>query len=126
NPKLDKASPGYLLAELELGKLYWGKLQQIDKAADAFASVVDALDEKAANRLSPADQKRILGGDETAAAAAYLDFGLAFLAAKRYDLAIKAFRRGLVYDEDDPQLPLLLAQALLATGKDEEALRRVE
>ena len=39
-----------------------------DKAADAFAKVVEALDEKAANRLSPADQKRILGGDETAAA----------------------------------------------------------
>ena len=54
---------------------------------------------------SPADQRRILGGDE---AAAYQEFGLVFLQAKRYDLAIKAFERGLDYDPDDPQLPLLL------------------
>ena len=123
NPRLRKNSPGYLLAELELGKLYWDKLQQADRAADAFAKVVEALDEKAANRLTPADQKRILGGDESAAASSYLDFGVVFLAAKRYDLAVKAFLRGLVYDEDDPQLPLLLAQTLLKSGKGEEALR---
>ena len=103
NPRLDKNSPGYLLAELELGKLYWDKLRQVDQAADAFAKVVEALDEKAANRLSPADQKRILGGDERRGVV-YLEFGVVFLAAKRYDLAIKAFQRGLVYDEDDPQL----------------------
>ena len=107
NPKLDKDSAGYLLAEHELGKLYWDKLHQTEKAADAFSRVVEALDEKAANRLTQADQKRILGGDETSAAAAYLDFGLVFVAAKRYDLAVKAFLRGLVYDEDDSQLPLL-------------------
>ena len=126
NARLQKNSPGYLLAELELGKLYWDKLRQVDRAADAFTKVVEALDEKTANRLSPADQKRILGGDETAAASSYLEFGVVFLAAKRYDLAVKAFLRGLVYDEDDPQIPLLLAQTLLKTGKGEEALRRTE
>jgi len=124
NPKLDKDSPGALLARLELGKLYWNKLQQVDRAADEFAKVVEALDEKAANQLTPADQKRILGGED-AAAATYLDFGVVFLAAKKYDLAIKAFRRGLVYDEDDPQLPLRLAETLLETGKAEEALELV-
>src|SRR4030095_397466 len=103
NPKLGKEAPGRLLAEFELGKLYAGRLQQIDKAADAFALVVEALDNKAANRLSPADERRILGTDE---AGAYLDFGLIFLAAKRYDQAIKAFERGLVYDPDHPQLSL--------------------
>ena len=126
NSRLEKNSPGYLLAQLELGKLYWDKLRQVDRAADAFTKVLEALDEKTANRLSPADQKRILGGDETAAASSYLEFGVVFLAAKRYDLAIKAFLRGLVYDEDDPQIPLLLAQTLLKTGKGEEALRRTE
>jgi tetratricopeptide (TPR) repeat protein len=126
NPRLGKSSPGYLLAELELGKLYWDKLRQVDRAADAFAKVFEALDEKTANRLTPAEQKRILGGDESAAASSYLEFGVVFLAAKRYDLAVKAFLRGLVYDEDDPQIPLLLAQTLLKTGKGEEALRRTE
>ena len=42
NPRLDKNAAGRLVAEFELGKLYAGKLQQIDKAADAFARVVDA------------------------------------------------------------------------------------
>jgi tetratricopeptide (TPR) repeat protein len=114
------------VAQLELGKIYWDKLHQVDKAADAFAKLIEALDDKSANRLTPADQKHILGGDETSAAASYLDFGMVFLAAKRYDLAIKAFQRGLVYDEDDPQLPLKLAEALLQSGKGSEALTRVE
>ncbi len=126
NPKLVRNSPGYIMAELELGKLYWSRLQQTDKAAEAFSHVVEALDEKAANRLSPAEQKRILGGDETAAAASYLDFGVVFLAAKKYDLAIRAFQRGLVYNEDDTQLPMLLAETLLKVGRGDEALKLVE
>lgn len=125
NPRLDKDSPGSLLARLELGRLYAGKLQKMDRAADEFAKVVEALDDKAANRLTPADQKRLLGGEE-AAASTYLEFGVVFLATDRHDLAIKAFRRGLVYDEDDPQLPLLLAQTLLKSGKGEEALALVD
>ena len=35
-------------------------------------------------------------------------------------LAIKAFRRGLVYDPDHPQLTLLLAQTLLKAEKGEQ------
>ncbi|MBV8317532.1 MAG: tetratricopeptide repeat protein [Planctomycetaceae bacterium] len=123
NPKLEPHSSGRILAEYELGKLYANKLQQPELAADMFAKVVAALDEKAANRLSPHDQARILGSDE---AATYLEFGQVFLNAKRYDLAIQAFERGLVYNEDDPQLPLLLAETLLKTGKGEEALAIVE
>ena len=85
--------------------------------------MVEALDNKAANRLSPADQRRILGTDE---AGAYLDFGLVFLQAKRYDQAIKAFERGLVYDPDHPQLSLQLAETLEKAGKGDEALAVVE
>ena len=80
--------------------------------------MVESLDHKEANRLSPADIRRILGVDE---AAAYQDFGLLFLQAKRYDLAAKSFERGLDYEPDDPQLPLLLAQTLLKLDKGEEA-----
>ena len=112
NPRLDAHAPGRLLAEFELGKLYSGRLHQTDKAADAFAKVLEALDDKSANRLSPADQFRVLGDDP---AMAYLNFGLVFLAAKRYELAVKALERGLVYDEDNSQISLApgrdLAQA---------------
>jgi tetratricopeptide (TPR) repeat protein len=123
NPRLGKNSSGRLLALYELGKLYSSRLQEIDKAAAALAEVVDALDEKAANRLSPRDQKLILGEEP---ASTYLDIGVIFRTAKRNDLAIKAFQRGLVYDEEHPQLPLLLAQSLLDTGRADEALQIVE
>ena len=63
------------------------------------------------------------GTDE---AGAYLDFGLVFLQAKRYDQAIKAFERGLVYDPDHPQLSLQLAETLEKAGKGDEALAVVE
>ena len=78
NPKLDAHAPGRLLAEFELGKLYSGRLRQIDKAADAYAKVLAALDDKSANRLSPVDQARILGDEPSTA---YQEFGVVFIAA---------------------------------------------
>ena len=123
NPKLPANASGRLIAEYELGKLYAGKLQKPEKAADSFEKVLKALDDRSANRLSAADQRRILGGDE---AAVYQEFGLVFLQAKRYDLAVKAFERGLDYDADDPQLPLLLAQTLQKTGRNDRSLVLVE
>lgn len=123
NPKLDKTSPGYLLIERDLGILYADKLNQLSKAADAFEVVLKALDEKAANQLSLADQRRILGFDESAT---YARFGEVFFDAGKYELAVTAFRRGLVYDPDHPVLPRYLAQALLRLGRAEEALGSLE
>jgi len=123
NPKLDKHAAGRLLADYDLGQLYAGRLQQPEKAADAFARVLEALDEKDANRLSPKDQKRILGDDP---AETYLEFGRVFLQTKRNGLAITAFERGLVYDPDHPELPLRLAETYLNLGKGEEALNLVD
>jgi len=123
NPRLDRNSPGRLVARFELGRLYAGRLERLDKAAESFAEVVEALDNKDANRLSVSDQRRILGNDE---AGAYLVFGQVFLAAKKADLAIRAFSRGLVYDPDHPLLPLLLAQAQLDAGRGDDALAAVE
>lgn len=123
NPRLDRHSAGYLLIERYLGELYAGRLSQPEKAADAFARVVEGLDEKAANKLTPADQRRILGADE---ASAYARFGEVFLATKRYDLAIRAFRRGLAYDPGHEELPRLLARALLKAGQPEPALATLE
>ncbi|WP_422930487.1 tetratricopeptide repeat protein [Singulisphaera sp. PoT] len=123
NPRLEPHSSGRLLALYELGRLYWDRLNRSDKAAEAFAQVLDALDEKSANRLSPLDQARILGDDP---AETYLDFGKAFAKTKRYDLAIKAFQRGLVYNEEHAQLPLSLAETYMQVGKNEEALSLVD
>jgi tetratricopeptide (TPR) repeat protein len=123
NPKLELHSAGRLLAQYELGKLYAGRLSQIDKAAKVYAEVMAGLDDKAANRLSPLDQARILGNEP---AQTYLNLGMVFLAAKREDLAVKAFERGLVYDEENPQIPLLLAETLLKQNKGQQALGLVE
>ena len=124
NPKLDAHAPGRLVALNELGKLYSVRIKnQIENAAKAFAEVMAGLDDKAANKLSPLDLARILGNDP---AAAYLNFGMVFLAAKKDDLAVRAFERGLVYDEENPQIPLLLAETLLKQNKGQQALALVE
>ena len=120
NPRLEAHAPGRLVAEDELGKLY-SRHNQVDKAAAAFAHVIEGLDDRTANRLSPVDQTRILGSEP---ANAYLAFGMVFLAAKRNDLAIKAFGRGLIYDEENPQIPLLLAETLLKEKKGQQARPR--
>ncbi len=123
NPKLDAHGPGRLMAQFELGSLYAGPLHDVGKAADAFAKVIDALDDKSANRLTGRDQLRVLGNDP---ATSYLKFGLIFLAAKRLEPAVKAFERGLVYDEDNPQISLLMADTLLKLNQGERALGLVE
>lgn len=123
NPALQKSSAGYLLINRNLGELYATKLNRIDKAADAFERVLNALDDKAANALSLADQRRLLGFDE---AAAYAGFGEVFQAAGRHELAITAFRRGLIYDPENPLLPRLLAESYLESGKPDAALTTLE
>jgi tetratricopeptide (TPR) repeat protein len=123
NPKLPAHSPGRLVAEFELGRLYSTRLKHSDKAAEAFARVIEDLDDKSANRLSPGETARILGHDP---ATAYLNFGMIFLEAKRDDLVVKALERGLVYDEDNPQIMLLLAEALQRLHKPERALELVD
>ena len=123
DPKLDRTSAAYLLAARELGDLYLGPLQQPAKAADAFAKVVEALDDKAVNRLAPAELRRLLPGGE---ATAYARFGAAFHDAKRYDLAIRSFKRGLVYEPEHPLLVRLLAQTELDAGRPRQALETLE
>ncbi len=123
NPKLDAHAPGRLLAEFELGKLYSVRLRQIDKAADAYAKVLAALDDKSANRLAPVDLARVLGEDPSMA---YHEFGAIFIAARRYELAVKALERGLVYDEDNSAISLTLADTLLKLNRGDQALALVE
>jgi tetratricopeptide (TPR) repeat protein len=123
NPKLPAHAPGRVVAEYELGRLYYTRLKNLEKAANAFAKVMEDLDDKSANRLSPDEQSRIWGNDP---ASAYLNFGMVFLAAKRDDLVVKALERALVYDEDNPQVALMLAEALLRLHKPDRALEFVD
>ncbi|MDR3639237.1 MAG: tetratricopeptide repeat protein, partial [Isosphaeraceae bacterium] len=47
-------------------------------------------------------------------------------AAKRHDLALKAFQHGLVYAPDHPQLRVKLAQTLLDLNRPQQALEVIE
>ncbi len=126
NPKLDAHSPGRLLAEFELGQLYADRLKQPGKAADAYAKVMDALDDKSANRFSRLDLTRILGNDSSDSSRAYLNFALTFITARRDEMAVRALERALVYDEDNPKIALFLAETLLRLRKADQALGFVE
>ena len=122
NPKLGAHSPGRLLAEFELGKLYYTRMRQFGKAADAYAKVMEALDDRKAT-LSPADLARVLGNEPSMA---YLNFGLVFITARRDELAAKALERAMVYDADNPQIPMVLAETLLRLRKPDQALTLVD
>jgi tetratricopeptide (TPR) repeat protein len=123
NPKLPAKGPGRLIAQNELGRLYALRSDRGNEAADCFAKVIDMLDDKSAAQLSPQEMNRILGNDPSNA---YLTFGMVFLSAKRPELAARAFERGLVYNEENTQIPLLLAETLLSLGKGERALTLVD
>ncbi len=120
---LDKGSATALLAQKSLGDLYATRRPaQIDKSADAYARVLEGLDARAASKFSPADQKRILGEE----AQSYERFGDVFFVARRYDLAVRAYRRGLAYEPDNADLPRKLAQALIRGNQAGEALALLE
>lgn len=123
NPKLAEHAAGRVVAWFELGRLYSGQLNDPAKAADSFAKVLAELDDKESNKLSPADVQRLLGPEP---ASRYLEFGLVFLAAGRDDLALKALERGLVYDENNPQIPLILSESYLKGNQGDKALALVE
>ena len=56
----------------------------------------------------------------------YAKFGAVFLKDRRFGLAVKAFRRGLVYKPDHATLPRLLAEALADDGDPKAALAVLE
>ncbi len=85
--------------------------------------MIDALDDKSANRLSQSDLARVLGNDPSTT---YFNFGTAFVAAKRDEFAVKAFEHALVYDDDNPQITLVLADTLLRLHKADQAMLMVE
>lgn len=123
NPKLGKLSATYFVIQRDLGELYARHLNQPDKAADAFAIVVDGLEDKATAKFTAGDQKLILGDEPEVS---YELFGDAFFQARRFDMAVKSYRRGLAYEPEDTELPVRLAEALLRNGQKAEALTTLE
>jgi tetratricopeptide (TPR) repeat protein len=122
NPRLSKFSVPRLVVLHELGRLYIDT-QRLDQAVAPLEELVQALDSKAATRLTPSQVQDVFGEDE---ADAYRRFGEAFFNAGRFELAIIALRRSLAYDPDSQQTPLYLAQALLRANRAEEALELLQ
>ncbi|WP_152052296.1 tetratricopeptide repeat protein [Tautonia marina] len=122
NPELPDFCQARLVVLHELGRLY-ADAQRFDQAVEPFAQLVQLLDAREATRLTPAQVQDVFGEVE---ADAYRRFGETFFNAGRFDLAIVALRRSLVYDPDSQQTPLYLAQALLRANRPEEALSLLE
>lgn len=122
NPALPSGSVAQLVVLHDLGGLYVD-LGQEDEAVEPLGRLLDALDAKTAARFTTGEQDLILGPD---AGEAYRRFGEVFFNTRNYDRSIVAFRRSMAYDPDDPQTPLLLAQALLRSSKGDEALELLE
>lgn len=120
--ELKKGSVTELVVLRDLAQIYLGK-NQFDQAVEPLSRLVQALDAKEATRFTSGELELILGNDP---AGTYRRFGEAFYNARRFDEAVKAFRRSMAYDPDDLQTPLLLAQSLLRSGKSEEALATLE
>ena len=118
DPDLAEFSRARLVTLLELGRLFADR-EDYDAAVEPFEQLIRALDSKAATQLTPAVLREVLGEGE---ADAYRRIGEALYNAGRYDLAITALRRSLIYDPDSPQTPLYLAQALLREDRADEAL----
>jgi tetratricopeptide (TPR) repeat protein len=123
NPALDRRGAARLVALRELADIYSEALPQPEKAVDLLSELVEALDDRAVANLTPFELRLILRGDE---AESYTAFGQTLLKAGKPLLAIRAFERGLLYAEDHPQLPRLLAEAQLRAGQTQESLQTIE
>ena len=123
NPSLVPNSTSALLSQRALGDLYFEILDKPEKAADAYAAVVNGMDDKQAAKLTQSDREKILRGGP---GDSYSRFGDSQLRTKRFEMAIKALRRGLAYDPDHALIPQILAKTLLEMDKPEEALSALE
>lgn len=120
NPRLDANAPARLIALRMFGDFMLELRNNPEEAAAAYEHIVSALEERAAARMKGVERERILRGGE---AESYLRFGQVLLRSKRYEKAVLALRRGLLYDASQPQLLTSLAEALLEMGQVDEADR---
>ncbi|HWE38974.1 MAG TPA: tetratricopeptide repeat protein, partial [Isosphaeraceae bacterium] len=133
-PRLTADAPARLLALKALGDCYIDQLARdalpvaaqgklLDAAGDAESKLLEALEGGAFDKLDDADRQRILGEEP---AGGFKQIGRVLLLARRPGAAIRALRQGRELDAVDPDLPELLADALLKDNKPAEALEVIE
>ena len=123
NPKLNAKSQAAIYAHFARGLLFAGRLQQPQKAAEEIQKVMDLLDDKEVNAGNATESNRILGNDP---GTMYMNFGRIFVATQKWDLAARAFERGLSYNPDDNLMPVLLVTSLMEAKKPALALTQLE
>jgi tetratricopeptide (TPR) repeat protein len=133
-PRLAKDAPARLLALKALGDCYVDQLARpdlpdaaqgklLDAAGDAEAKLFEALEGGAFDTLDDVNRQRILGEEP---AGGFKQIGRILLLARRQGAAIRALRQGRELDPVDPDLPELLADALLKDNKPAEALEVID
>jgi len=110
-----------ILLRLEMGRLYH-LTDQFDRAADCFATVVEALDQPRRFALDEQAARLILGQAEET----YALFGEVFLAADRLDQARDAFERAHRATPDQARLDVQLARIHLRRDEPEKAIALLE
>ena len=122
SPELDKDSQEYVLLMMQLGLLY-RSTNEIEKAADAYQIIFEAVQNPDRYRLSNQAVTLI----ESNAELSYERIGTVFLAAKRFDSAMQAFELA----QKNPRLKteeigFFKAQILEAQEKHAEALAELQ
>ena len=110
-----------ILLRLEMGRLYH-LTDQFDRAADCFATVVEALDQPRRFALDEQAARLILGQAEET----YALFGEVFLAADRLEQARDAFERAHRATPDQARLDVQLARIHLRRDESEKAIALLE
>jgi tetratricopeptide (TPR) repeat protein len=123
HPRHNPTSAGGLLARRLQGDLHDEVKGDPARAAEAYAALIAGLDDRRSNRLNELEARNILREGD---AEAFLHFGEVFVRAKRYDLAVQALQRGLLYDPTQAQIGRVLAEALFRSGESEKALQMLE
>ncbi len=115
------ATPGLLVARMEMGRLYF-VAKQFDKAAGEFSKVLSALDNPTVAGLDETMQKALIGKP----AVTYQLMGESFLQAGELDKAIAVFEKSHAAEPDDGLLAYNLARVELKRKSPAQALAKLQ
>ncbi len=116
-----KKTAGHVLLVIVMGRLRHANNQH-EKAADAFAEVLHALEHADDFGLKP-DVRGALLGD---ASKTYTMFGESFLKAGRFEQAVSSFETAQQVDRDKNALAYQMARVHLAADKPDQALKQLQ
>lgn len=120
-PGLRKESADFVRLSNRLGRLYTDT-GQYEKAADAFALVLEALQEPERYLLDQRTHRLLLGRPQDT----YEKFGRAFLKAGRAEDAIRAFQLAQEAAPEEGRFSYNLAQVYASTKQYEKALEELK